>query len=81
MKTTGIVRKLDELGRVVLPIEIRRTFNLAEKDAVDICVDGDCIILKKHHANCIFCGETNDLVEYKGKLLCGDCVKELENIK
>ena len=48
MKATGIVRKLDELGRIVLPIEMRRTFGLAEKDAVEIYVEGDCIILKKH---------------------------------
>ena len=77
MKSTGIVRKLDELGRIVLPIEMRRTFNLAEKDAVEIYVEGDSIILKKHQPNCLLCGEARNLVEYKGKLFCKACVKNL----
>ena len=77
MKSTGIVRKLDELGRIVLPIEMRRTFNLAEKDAVEIYVEGDTIILKKHQPNCILCGEAKNLIDYKGKLVCKSCVKSL----
>jgi len=77
MKSTGIVRKLDELGRIVLPIEMRRTFNLAEKDAVEIYVEGDSIILKKHQPNCILCGEAKNLIDYKGKLVCKSCVKSL----
>lgn len=77
MKSTGIVRKLDELGRIVLPIEMRRTFNLAEKDAVEIYVEGDTIILKKHQPNCILCGEARNLIDYKGKLVCKSCVKSL----
>ena len=77
MKSTGIVRKLDELGRIVLPIEMRRTFNLAEKDAVEIYVEGDTIILKKHQPNCILCGESKNLIDYKGKLVCKSCVKSL----
>jgi len=77
MKSTGIVRRLDELGRIVLPIEMRRTFNLAEKDAVEIYVEGDSIILKKHQPNCILCGESKNLVDYKGKLICKSCVKSL----
>jgi len=77
MKATGIVRKLDELGRIVLPIEMRRTFGLAEKDAVEIYVEGDCIILKKHQPNCTLCGESKNLVEYKGKLVCKACIKAL----
>lgn len=77
MKATGIVRKLDELGRIVLPIEMRRTFGLAEKDAVEIYVEGDCIILKKHEPNCAFCGEAKNLVDYKGKLVCKHCIKAM----
>ncbi len=77
MKSTGIVRKLDELGRIVLPIEIRRTFNLAEKDAVEIYVEGDSIVLKKHQPNCILCGEGKNLLDYKGKQLCKSCIKSL----
>ena len=77
MKSLGIVRKVDELGRIVLPIEMRRTFNLAEKDAVEIYVEGDSIILKKHQPNCILCGESKNLIDYKGKLVCKSCVKSL----
>ena len=77
MKSTGIIRKLDELGRIVLPIEIRRTFALAEKDAVEIFVDGDQIVLKKHQPNCIICGEDKNLIEHKGKLVCKNCAKSL----
>ena len=81
MKSTGIVRKLDELGRIVLPIEIRRTFNLAEKDAVEIFTEGDRIVLKKYQPNCIFCGEGRNLLEYKGRLFCKSCVRAMaENI-
>jgi len=79
MKTTGIVRKLDELGRVVLPIELRRTFDLAEKDAVEICVDGDCIILKKYQTSCVLCDEQTGLVDYKNKYICQSCIKELHD--
>ena len=77
MKSTGIIRKLDELGRIVLPIEIRRTFNLAEKDAVEIFVEGDSIILRKHQPNCIICGEDKNLLVYKGRLICKTCIKTL----
>lgn len=77
MKSTGIVRKLDELGRIVLPIELRRTLNLAEKDAVEIYVDGENIILKKYQPNCTFCGEGKNLVDYKGKMICSKCAKAI----
>ena len=77
MKTTGIVRKVDELGRVVLPIELRRTLEIAEKDPLEIYVEGDSIILRKHSEHCIFCGSNSDLVEFKGKLVCRNCLEEL----
>lgn len=77
MKATGIVRKLDELGRIVLPIELRRTLHLSDKDAVEIYVDGESIILRKYQPNCTFCGEGKNLVEYKGKQVCSRCVKSL----
>ena len=69
MKTTGIVRKVDELGRVVLPIELRRTLEIAEKDPLEIYVDGENIILRKHSEHCVFCGSDNSLVEFRGKLV------------
>ncbi len=79
MKSTGIVRKVDELGRVVIPIELRRTLNIAEKDALEIYVDGEHIILKKYEPACIFCGNARDVINYKGKNICPECAKELKN--
>lgn len=79
MKSTGIVRKVDELGRVVLPIELRRTLDIAEKDALEIYVDGSTIILKKYEPACIFCNDAKDVLSYKGKNICQNCMKELKN--
>ncbi len=81
MKATGIVRKVDELGRVVLPIELRRTLDIAEKDALEIYVDEATIILKKYGPACIFCGNAKDVNEYKGKNICPECLKELKGVK
>lgn len=78
MKSTGIVRKVDELGRVVLPIELRRNLDVAEKDALEIYVDGNTIILKKYEPACIFCGDARDVQNYKGKNICPHCMKELK---
>jgi transcriptional pleiotropic regulator of transition state genes len=78
MKSTGIVRKVDELGRVVLPIELRRTLDIAEKDALEIYVDGSTIILKKYEPACIFCANAKDVMVYKGKNFCPECMKELK---
>lgn len=79
MKSTGIVRKVDELGRVVLPIELRRTLDIAEKDALEIYVEGNTIILKKYEPACLFCGNARDVIVYKGKSICPDCMRELKN--
>ena len=81
MKSTGIVRQLDTLGRVVIPIELRRTMDIAIKDTLEIFVDGDQIILKKYHPCCVFCNEANDVVSYKGKLVCKHCLEELKQQK
>ncbi|ABP67997.1 transcriptional pleiotropic regulator of transition state genes [Caldicellulosiruptor bescii] len=78
MKSTGVVRKVDELGRIVLPIELRRTLDIAEKDALEIFVDGDKIILRKYEPACIFCGNAKDVIYYKGKNICKDCMEELK---
>lgn len=77
MKSTGIVRKVDELGRIVLPIELRRTLDIAEKDALEIYVDGDNIVLHKYQPACVFCDSTDGVIEYKGKNVCRDCAKKL----
>lgn len=77
MKSTGIVRKVDELGRIVLPKELRRTMNIDVRDPMEIYVDGDCIILKKYNPSCIFCGSGDDLEEYRGKRVCKHCLQAL----
>lgn len=79
MKSTGIVRKVDELGRIVLPIELRRTLDIAEKDALEIYVEGDRIILHKDRNTCIFCDGTRDLHDFKGRFICGDCLAKLKS--
>ena len=81
MKSTGIVRKVDELGRIVLPIELRRTLDIAEKDAIEIYVDGESIILKKYEPTCIFCGDGRNVENYRGKNSCANCMKELRSGK
>ena len=81
MKSTGIVRRVDELGRVVIPIELRNKFEIAEKDPIEIFVDGSSIVLKKYEENCIFCGNTKNLKEYKGKLICEKCAKQISGLK
>ena len=77
MKSTGIVRKVDELGRIVLPIELRRTLNIEVRDALEIYVDGPHIILQKHEPSCIFCGSSKDVVRFKNKIICHHCLEEL----
>ncbi len=78
MKSTGIVRKVDELGRIVLPIELRRTLDIMERDAMEIYVDGDCVVLKKYAPSCIFCGDAKSVVNFRGKNVCPNCIRELK---
>lgn len=77
MKSTGIVRKIDELGRIVLPMELRRNLNLNIKDSIEIYVEGEQIILKKYEPCCIFCGEATNITNFKGKNVCECCKKDL----
>jgi transcriptional pleiotropic regulator of transition state genes len=79
MKSTGIVRKVDDLGRVVLPIELRRTLSIAEKDSLEIYVDGEQVILKKYEPACIFCGNAADMIHFHGKNVCRTCAAELSS--
>lgn len=80
MKETGIVRKLDELGRITLPIELRRTLNLAERDAIEISTEGNKIILEKYEPEDIFTGEKEDLIEYCGKKVSKKSILEMAQI-
>ena len=74
MKTTGIVRKVDELGRVVLPIELRRTMKIDEKDPLEIYVDENKIILQKYTPGCRHCGDMKNLVSVFGENICVNCI-------
>lgn len=79
MKSTGIVRRVDELGRIVLPIELRRTLDITERDSLEIYVDGASIVLKKYQPACIFCDNAKEVILYKGKSICANCLKELKD--
>ena len=78
MKSTGIVRKVDELGRVVLPIELRRTLDISPRDPLEIFIEEETVILKKYEPACIFCGQANDVDSFKGKNICSNCREELK---
>lgn len=79
MKSTGIVRKVDELGRIVLPIELRRTLKIELRDPLEIYVEGESIILKKYVPNCVFCGSEEDVYMFSEKNICKKCIEELKN--
>ena len=80
MKTIGIIRKVDELGRVVLPVEMRRTLGIEERDPLEISLEGESIILRKVQNVCVFCGGDRDLLEHNGKCICIDCRKEIYSL-
>ncbi|WP_422448518.1 AbrB/MazE/SpoVT family DNA-binding domain-containing protein [Thermoanaerobacterium sp. DL9XJH110] len=80
MKSTGVVRKVDELGRIVIPMELRRTLDISKKDSLEIFVDADRIVLKKYEPACIFCGSAEDMVNFRGKNICKKCLKEIEAV-
>ena len=78
MKSTGVVRRVDELGRIVLPIEIRKTLDIQQKDAIEIFTDEDRIILQKYQPACLFCGKMDDVVYFSGKRVCAACIAKLK---
>ena len=77
IKSTGIVRKIDRLGRIVLPSELRKTLDLQIDDSAEIYTDGQSIILKKLSSACIFCGDASNIIKYNGKNICKDCIKNI----
>jgi transcriptional pleiotropic regulator of transition state genes len=81
VKATGIVRKVDELGRIVLPIELRRTLDIAERDPLEIYVEGSSIVLKKYRPTCVFCDSVKDISVYREKNVCARCLRELRTGK
>ena len=79
MKTTGMTRPVDSLGRVVIPKEIRTVLGVADGDRLEIWVDGDTVLMRKFVPHCLFCDETKDLISYGGRLICKDCATALAN--
>ena len=77
MKSTGIVRNVDELGRIVIPKEMRKKMGIANGDPVEIYVEADKIILTKYNECCSFCGSRDNLSDFKGKSICESCLKEI----
>ena len=75
MKSTGIIRKVDDLGRIVLPIELRRMLDIEERDELEIYMENERIILQKYEPSCIFCGSSRDLISYCGRNVCQDCIR------
>lgn len=81
MKATGILRKIDGLGRIVIPMEIRNKLEISQNDPLEIHVEGNSIVLRKYEPDCTFCGSSRNVVEYKGKNVCEKCIKELNDMK
>ena len=80
MKSTGMVRKIDELGRVVIPMEIRSTFDINPKDSLEIFTEGDRIILKKYRPSCVFCGNADNVVYLEDKRICRSCIEKISKL-
>lgn len=80
MKATGIVRKVDELGRIVIPKELRKSFNIAEGDPIEIFTDNESIVLKRYEPFCTFCNSSENLITFGGKNVCADCAKKLGSV-
>ena len=80
MKATGIVRQIDVLGRIVLPMELRRTKGIEERDPIEIFVDGDNIVLRKYQPECIFCGTLENVTEHKGAKICEECLVAVKTL-
>jgi transcriptional pleiotropic regulator of transition state genes len=78
MKSTGVVRQIDNLGRIVLPMEIRKTLDIKEKDSLEIFIDEDKIILGKYQPACTFCNRVENVVYFHGKRLCDECIAKIK---
>lgn len=80
MKSTGIIRKIDELGRFVIPMEMRNKLDISSNDPLEIYVEGTTIMLRKYEPDCIFCGSSKDVTPYKGKNVCAKCLNEMKKL-
>ncbi len=81
MKSTGVVRKLDNLGRIVIPIELRKTMGINIKDTLEVFTEGDQIILKKYQPGCIFCNDARNVTFFIGKMVCEKCLNDMKKAK
>ncbi len=81
MKSTGIVRRVDELGRIVLPIELRRTLDIAERDELEIYVDGTSVVLKKYEPTCVFCASSKGILTYRERNVCRECIQAMLSLE
>lgn len=77
MKSTGIVRRVDELGRIVVPIELRRSLDIGDRDTVEMYLEGDNIIIRKYQPSCVFCGAISDITLYREKMVCLNCIENI----
>jgi AbrB family transcriptional regulator, transcriptional pleiotropic regulator of transition state genes len=78
MNDTGIVRRVDDLGRIVIPMELRRTLGIHVKDPISISVDGERIILEKYRESCVICGSEEDVQKVKDRPVCAACIGEIK---
>lgn len=81
MQTTGIVRKVDGLGRIVLPMELRRTLDISDGGSLEIFEEDRAMVFRKYQPGCIFCGSLDEIVQFKGKKICKHCLKEMQRQK
>ncbi|NSW92088.1 MAG: AbrB/MazE/SpoVT family DNA-binding domain-containing protein [Firmicutes bacterium] len=79
MKETGIIREVDELGRVVIPMELRKVLNINNKTPLEIFTEGSTIILRKYNPGCIFCENVNNVMRFKEKNICSECLEQIKN--
>ena len=79
-RNTGIIRKVDELGRIVLPIELRRTLDISERDELEIYLEDDKVIMRKYEPSCVFCGKTKGLITYHARSVCKECINNMNQV-
>jgi transcriptional pleiotropic regulator of transition state genes len=81
MKPAGVVRKVDQLGRIVLPKSLRKRYQMNEGDPVEILVQGDHIILERYRPKCVFCGNMKEVNDFKERYICADCLEQMHDLK
>ena len=80
MKTPGMIRKMDELGRIVIPQGIRKALEMQSGDSVELCMEGDRLVIRKYTSTCVFCGSREQLLRFEEKHICQDCLQALRKV-